>query len=398
MSRATSFSEFRRTAPTSFMTRMQSQNVAKVLLSSRKARKLLPKRRMPSYPEFRRLMKAVYLDRRASRDAKGQPLANMVSIYNKLVEMRQAQLDRKHCKSIKATINSRPPIDSNSLILERTSVLEDLQKKQEIFRHNLQLLSRINRSQRLHGIVDCFNTTYERGPSSRHRERVKAERLSRDNRDLGCRLAMAKSKVDCYNPWVPPLPPIELKASQQTLVKYTPFIPSPQTGQIDPQALLRPLLYYDLVVGDNQPLGRISIQLYTEVSPEVVLEFVRLATYNDVQGHRFLRIFAELWMEGELVLGSRDALRHHHSTRDQSQLDHTRLTGFLSYAWDYHHHFPQGLLNYSISFKPLAVVSLQRIVFGRVFGGHRVLQLCQAYGTKNGKPKSHVTIAQCGLL
>ncbi|XP_022232798.1 uncharacterized protein LOC111081148 [Drosophila obscura] len=396
MSRATSFSEFKMLAPTSFMTRMQSQNVAKKLLSSRQARNLLPTRRMPTYPEFRRLMKEVYPDRSLSRDVKEKPAANMESIYLKLVEMRQAQFDRKHLKGIKSVINTRQP-NTNSLILERTSVLEDLQKKQDIFRHNLQMLKRINRTQRLHGVVNCFNATLQRGPSGRHRERVRAERLSRANRDLGCRLAMVKSKVDCHNPWVPPPPPMERRASQQTLVKYAPFIPAPQAAEIDPHALLRPVLYYDLVEGDNQPLGRISIQLYTEVSPEVVLEFVRLATYNDVQGHRFLRIFADLWMEGELVLGSRDALRRHHSSK-HSQLDHTRLTGFLSYAGDYHHHFPQGLLNYTISFKPLAVQSLHRIVFGRVFGGHRVLQLCQAFGTKNGKPKSPVTITQCGLL
>ncbi|XP_033237648.1 uncharacterized protein [Drosophila pseudoobscura] len=397
MERAVSLPEFQMSAPTNIKTRLQSQIVAKKLLYSRQARKLLPAQRMPTDAEFRRLMKEVYSDRSQFRDCKGKPLGNMVSIYNKLVEMRQAQLDRKHLRSIKSVINTRLPNPHSSLILERSSLLENLQKKQIIFRDNLALLRRINRTQRLHGAVDCFNTTFQRYSLLKHNKLKQAERLSRDNRDLGCRLAMVKSKVDTHNPWVPPLPPIERKASQQTLVKYTPFLPAPQAGQIDPHTLLRPVLYYDLVVGNNQPLGRIAIQLYTEVSPEVVLELVRLATYNDVRGHRFLRIFAELWMEGELVLGSSDALRHHHSIR-QSQLDHTRLTGFLSYPWEYHHHFPQGLLNYTISFKPLAVVTLRRVVFGRVFGGHRVLQLCQAYGTKNGKPKSRVTIAQCGLL
>uniref|UniRef100_A0A6P4EZM9 Uncharacterized protein LOC108047766 n=1 Tax=Drosophila rhopaloa TaxID=1041015 RepID=A0A6P4EZM9_DRORH len=89
-------------------------------------------------------------------------------------------------------------------------------------------------------------------------------------------------KVDSHNPWVAPVKPLEQKASDQTVSAFLPYMPSPRLGKRSAHVLLRPIIYFDLAVRENnQFLGRLLLQLYTELSPEVVLEFVRMATHND---------------------------------------------------------------------------------------------------------------------
>lgn len=195
-----------------------------------------------------------------------------------------------------------------------------------------------------------------------------------------------------------PLKPLEQKASDETVSEFIPYMPSPRLGKRSAHVLLRPIVYFDLAVKENnQFLGRLLLQLYTEISPEVVLEFVRLATHNDVQSHRFVRIFSDLWMEGEMVPGSPDTLRQHHSVK-RSFLDPGKLTGLLSYPWDYRRSFPEGLLSYTISFKPVSVTPLQRVIFGQVRSGLRVLESCREFGTRNGSTKKTVIVTRCGLL
>ncbi|XP_016983615.2 uncharacterized protein LOC108047777 [Drosophila rhopaloa] len=380
--RGVAFSEFYINAPTSRSTQWRAQKVAnELVVKNKEVRDKLMNNRVPTYSEFRRIMRS------AGREADYNPIT-----YKSMIEIRQAQIDRRRLKSIKSCADS---LGFHPRILNRSQLVTEFNQKQDIFRKNLELLGRINRTNRLKGCVDSFNRNFPALQPNRTKIHALAQRLSQENRQFGCRLSAVKSKVDSHNPWVAPVKPLEQKASDQTVSAFLPYMPSPRLGKRSAHVLLRPIIYFDLAVRENF-LGRLLLQLYTELSPEVVLEFVRMATHNDVRCHRFVRIFSNLWMEGELMPGSNDPLRNHHSVK-YSFLDPSKLTGVISYPWDYRRHFPQGLLSYTISFKPSAV-PWQRVIFGRVCGGLRVLQNCHEFGTKNGKTKKTVIVTRCGLL
>ncbi|XP_023037389.1 uncharacterized protein LOC111519752 [Drosophila willistoni] len=399
--RSTSFSEFMAKVPTTRSAHMQARQIAsKLLQHNRMTKEIFPLSRVPKYLEFRKLYRRVYGHKMKKPLAGSSTLPSSVSVYRSMVELRQAQLNRQQIKGIKSCIDTRPShsqVKAKAMALDTGHLTTDFSQKQDIFRKNLMLLRRINRIQRLKGSTDCFNRSNPLPLPNRVRSRELSTQLLKENRQIGCRLLEAKSKVDCHNPLVSTSTIVAQKPSEEIVVKYSPFMPPPQLGLRNAQTLLRPVIYFDVAVRGYQPLGRIYIQLYTEVSPEVVVEFVHLATYNDVDSHTILRIFPDLWFEGELVAHERESLRTHHS-RMHSPVDASQLTGILSYHWDYRQHFPQGLLNYSISFKPLAVVPLHRVVFGRVISGLRVLECCRDFGTKNGKTKKPLAVIQCGLI
>ncbi|XP_017053215.1 uncharacterized protein LOC108096266 [Drosophila ficusphila] len=382
--RGANFAEIYVNAPTSRLTQLRAQKVANELMTkNREVRDKLLNKRVPSYAEFRRIMRSA-----------GREADNNLVTYKSMMEIRQAQIDRRRLKNIKSSGDS---IGNQLRIFNRSQLSTEFNRKQNIFRKNLELLGRINQTCRLKGGVNSFNRYFPSLQPNRVKIRELAERLNQENRQLGCRLSKVKSKVDNHNPWVVPVKTMEQKASDETVAEFIPYMPSPRLGKRSAHVLLRPTIYFDLAVRENnQFLGRLLLQLYTELSPEVVLEFVRMATHNDIKCHQFVRIFSDLWMEGELVPGGNDPLRDHHSVK-YSFLDPSKLTGVISYPWDYRRHFPQGLLSYTISFKP-SVAPWNRVIFGRVCGGLRVLQNCQAFGTKNGKSKKTVIVTRCGLL
>ncbi|XP_052845258.1 uncharacterized protein LOC128257966 [Drosophila gunungcola] len=382
--RGVAFSEFFVNAETSRRTKFRAQKVAhELVMNNKEVRDKLMNNKVPTYSELRRIMRS------AGKEADLNPVT-----YKSMIEIRQAQIDHRRLKNIKSTGDS---LGFRARIINRNQLTYEFNQKQDIFRKNLELLGRINKTNRLKGCVDSFNRNFPALQPNRIKIRALAERLSQENRQLGCRLSAVKSKVDSHSAWVAPVKPLEQKASDQTVSTFMPYMPSPRLGKRSAHVLLRPIVYFDLAVRENnQFLGRLLLQLYTELSPEVVLEFVRMATHNDVGCHSFVRIFSNLWMEGELVPGSNDPLRNHHSVK-HSFLDPSKLTGVISYPWDYRRHFPQGLLSYTISFKP-SVVPWQRVIFGRVCGGLRVLQNCHEFGTKNGKTKKTVIVTRCGLL
>lgn len=274
--------------------------------------------------------------------------------------------------------------------------------KQGLLLENMILLRRLNGIQRFHGVVDSFNRTHDAHKPELRFKRNMAKQIEYENRRLGCRLEQVKSKVDCHNQQFVQAPMDERqKIPQEVINKYRNYMPGPAAiGKRSRtfNEMLRPMIYFDLCVGKNQQqhLGRITIQLYTEISPEVVLEFVRLATDNDVQAHKFTHIFCDLWMQGVVTPQSPDALNNHHNRT--SNIDVREVRGVLSYAWNYRKQFPQGLLHYSISFRKLAVNPLQRVIFGRVMSGNRLLDVCREFGTRCGKCKKYVSVVKSGLL
>ncbi|XP_023170977.1 uncharacterized protein LOC111599546 [Drosophila hydei] len=352
----------------------------------------LSERRSPTYGEFRKLV----------RDVHGQSSvaiqARQVNVYESFKNLHRRRMDRNILKNIKSSIITKLRVNNNTNSLDFKSMYGGLALKRDLLRNNLTLLCRMNGIYRVKGCVDSF--THEPLLPSANNLKLKQDAvvLINANTRLGCRLLNAKSKVDTFNPWRPASTPEHPPVNNKLVQKYSSYMPIPldTIPRQSPIQLLRPIIYYDLAVRPQQFLGRICIQLYTEVSPEVVLEFVRLATENDVQAHKFTRIFSDLWLEGQLMPSSKDALKDHHD--HPSPLDASRRKGVLSYSWNHRQRFPNGLLVYTISFKTLAVKPLNRVCFGVVMKGLRLLEICRDFGTHRGTPKKRLEIVKCGLL
>ncbi|XP_034483325.1 uncharacterized protein LOC117788618 [Drosophila innubila] len=385
-------SEFnlRTRTPRSF--NMQAQKLASGLLRhSAMAKKYLPEGRLPHYTEFKRLVHAIYGNNNVANQCRS------MKVYESLKDLRHLQLIRYYCKQAKSVTQTRLSPQIHKSYVDVKGKHQDLSYKQDVYCKNLELLSHINGIQRVCGSVDCFNRNFQANEPNRFQINKDAEELKRANHRIGCRLLRVKSKVDSFNPSFLQ-PPTDLHDAPADVVqKYSSYMPlvSPKKRVHSAKELLRPIIYFDLSVRKSQLLGRLSIQLYTEVSPAVVLEFVRLAADNDVQAHKFTHIFPDLWMRGALSLQSRDALENHHTS--PSPLDARQQKGLLSYSWNHRKQFPNGLLLYTITFKTLAD-PLQRVIFGRVLSGVRLLEVCREYGTKGGHPKRSVEVVKCGLL
>lgn len=402
--RESKHSEFNIHAPTAISARMQAQKLARTLLNNAGlAQKILPQHRLPTFGEYRQLVNAVQRKKRSTADSMATPRESYnTEVFQCLRDLQGFHLYRNLINRARSTIQM--PFSAKKehrSVLDLRTLTRELGVKQSILRENLLMLRRLNAIQRMNGEVHSFNRTHDaRKPNLRNKQKV-AKRIKEENKRLGCRLEQAKSKVDCHNERFVEHPPAEQRPrmSFEVFHKYSRFLPEPSTigrRKRTPNEILRPIVFFDLCVGKAQFLGRISIQLYTEVSPEVVLEFVRLATDNDVQAHKFLHIFPDLWMEGVVMPQRRDALDNHHN--GASHIDARKVKGVLSYSNDYRKQFPEGLLRYSISFKKLAVYPLQRVIFGHVISGMRLLDVCREFGTRCGSCKNNVRVVKSGLL
>ncbi|XP_034105258.1 uncharacterized protein LOC117568606 [Drosophila albomicans] len=394
--RAKDFSEFTFHLPSERVATMRANKLANELLRhSLLSRKYLPKSRLPRYNEFRQLVQAVH-----GNSSKASEVLSL-RVFHSLKELCSEQIKRQNVKHARlTTIQSRLSPEIHRTAVHVRNKYNDLIDMQDIYRKNLLLLNRINAIKRIKGTIDCFNRTPIIATPKRRSLDLKAEALKRENKLIGCRLLTATSKVDSRNSrfhWTEHDRP-ESNASVDVLEKYSSYMPLPQPNKRlhTDKELLRPVIYFDLAERQKRFLGRICIQLYTEVSPEVVLEFVRLATDNDVQAHKFTHIFPDLWMRGELQPQARDALENHHSRC--STLDARKLKGLLSYSWRHVKRFPKGALVYTITFKKLSVTPLRRVIFGRVLSGMRMLEVCREFGTKGGKPRKPIVVVKCGLL
>uniref|UniRef100_W8B1X1 Peptidyl-prolyl cis-trans isomerase A n=2 Tax=Ceratitis capitata TaxID=7213 RepID=W8B1X1_CERCA len=179
------------------------------------------------------------------------------------------------------------------------------------------------------------------------------------------------------------------------LNKY-PILNLPETG-IQLQRLLRPVIFMDIELKAMRPVGRVLIQLYTEASPQVVLEFVRAARTGNANILSINRFFPSLWLEGELRLSSESHVHKKHEF-DTRSLNHTNHGGILSYSRENLSGLEGDRLSFSISFRPLPAANSTRVAFGRVVGGLTYLYELQDYGSKNGRPTRKMYISKCGLF
>ncbi|KAH8251141.1 hypothetical protein KR038_005767 [Drosophila bunnanda] len=339
-----------------------------------------------------------------------RPQPNRFQEHLQRLERATSRVDQRPPRLQALQLNGLGPLSQDARIfLQRTN-------------ENAHLLLNLSRIMRTGGSVGHLDDRSPKSLSSLPHMMRRVEELQRQNDCIGRRLMSihARRRRRRRESDDHPRPDAELsqELSQITTQSYLPDSMSDvfrdsgcalklpaDSGEL--LRLLRPriVLYFGLM--DGRSLGRVVLQLYTEAAPLVVLQFIR--TCQRQRPHEFAvrRVFPNLWLEGYLLGCNKQRelsadpppLLRDPMEFDTRVLSHERHNCVLSCSKEYCvHGFPGGAINFSISFKPLPAANGQRVAFGRVVRGAKVIASMQLYGTKNGKMIRPLVITHCDVL
>ncbi|XP_037944223.1 uncharacterized protein LOC119676995 [Teleopsis dalmanni] len=306
-------------------------------------------------------------------------------------KLRQKQL---------SLIDNRPNKVRVAAVLNSKKLRVDVERANDIRRENTKMVQRILSAPTY---VEAFNPRKDARFSKTHLKHsyMKLREIEHENYKLGCRLLKAKSSAEIRSTLVnierfnSKKKEIIPNVHNDIITKYRSFIwPYDETLL---KKLLRPNIFFDLYMQNVRPIGRIVIELFTEACPEIVLQFVRMCTYNSFEQISFLRTFPHLWFEAE-IKSNNDILSKPGYMHQKYCINHGVGPGVLSFAKCFLDGFPPGFINFTISFKPLKVLNGYRVPFGLVKKGLRFLDVIKEIGSKNGVMKKNIIVTKCGYI
>ncbi|XP_023301112.2 uncharacterized protein LOC111683290 [Lucilia cuprina] len=310
---------------------------------------------------------------------------------------------RFRVKCAKAIIDHHPPLLHTGNFSRFSKMKEDVYTLLNRNKQNAQLLIALNKVVRTKGEIDTFRTadnSFEANYCKLPQKYRQLQQLDLENVRIGKKIACAKPELDTwlndkFKRKVVKQKPPPFQYPSLVMSKYS-NIQIPQ-DPVKLEKFLRPKIWFNLEVKDVRPLGCITMELYTEAAPQVVMEFIRLFHAKQKERINFVRLFPRLWLEAEIPLDDRTLIKKN-IEYDKRSVDHGQYAGVLSFNVKTIRNCPKPVLNFTLSFKPLRVCNGHRVGFGRVCSGFKVLNCIQDFGTKNGKPSKEIIVSNCGLF
>jgi len=159
-------------------------------------------------------------------------------------------------------------------------------------------------------------------------------------------------------------------------------------------------VFFDISIGST-PAGRVVFKLYDEIVPKTAKNFRELATREKGAGYKestFHRIIPKFMLQGgDFTKGNGTGGRSIYGEKfadENFQLKHSK-PGLLSMA-------NAGKNTNGSQFFITTVVTSwldgAHVVFGEVVEGLDVVMAVEREGTASGKPRSTVTITNCGVI
>lgn len=296
-----------------------------------------------------------------------------------------------------ATIDRTPkPISIRHPINEMKTSKESIQRTNNMNKRLLQSINTLSRNGSATPTTDCFQDRHKINLSKLFVVRERLSRVESENLKIGSRILKTKSLTDTRLDSIDFFKDnTEFKIPPRVLLKYRSLIYPQDAAMLE--KLLRPKIYLDITIKDLRPVGRVFVQLFTEACPDVVLELVHYCTFCKLDKLDIIRIFPMLWTEVELQCRSDSPLKNPNFGHEMNVQSHLH-PGVLSFSSAFLEGFHHGLINFTISFRPLYVPDGTRLSFGLVTKGQRVLNVLQDYGTKNGVTKKDILIVNSGRI
>ena len=164
--------------------------------------------------------------------------------------------------------------------------------------------------------------------------------------------------------------------------------------------MARPKVYFDVTI-DDKPAGRITLELFDDVTPKTAENFRALCTHEKgfgFKGSTFHRVIPEFMLQG-------GDFTNHNGTGGKSiygakfadenfQLKHDRPF-LLSMA----NAGPNtNGSQFFITTVPTAWLDGKHVVFGEVTEGTDVVKKIEALGSRSGQTSAKIAISECGQL
>ncbi|XP_011177033.1 uncharacterized protein LOC105208731 [Zeugodacus cucurbitae] len=316
---------------------------------------------------------------------------------------RKIQLEsyRNMILTVKPRVDDISPKLNIRDVLRASKLRDDCNAFDRIRRMNNELLRSVNMISRIGGQLDTFRETrMGHTPKSRIPLLLLRNRyIEKDNAKFGQMLKTVGTTLDTHV--APHLlrqerkNSIEFVVPAQILAKYSQ-LQMPPYSQL--RRLLRPVIYFDFYVKGLRPAGRITIQLYTEACPQVVLAFVRACRNKEKNRILVNRLFPGLWLDCCLLIPQEQKIKPKRIEYDMRALDHN-LPGTLAFSLENQDALHKDALKFTISLKPLQVLNGKRVAFGVASSGTKVLDSMQVFGMKkSGKLTKSIIISDMGLL
>ncbi|XP_075163781.1 uncharacterized protein LOC142236434 [Haematobia irritans] len=315
--------------------------------------------------------------------------------------LRKHALEQHHkrIKEAKAIVDTKPPIVHIGMFSQFSKLKSDVHTLIERNRANAELLVRMNEIFRIPGTTDCFRTKEtDAAPSSIPKRIKELEKIEAANMILGKRILCVTTELDTWQTKRETKRKIrKLKISSLNLLQKYSSLNLEKFSKKHLGLFLRPHIWFDLVVKDIRPLGRIIVELSTEAAPFVILEFMRLCHHHQSEKIKFFRIYPSLWIEGHLNIGATSII-HKNLEYDKRAIDHGKYSGVLSFSLDNIKSQTIDFLPFAISFRPLRVLNGNRVGFGRIIRGLKEFDCIQLYGTKTGTTSRDIYVKDCGVV
>ncbi|XP_037960402.1 uncharacterized protein LOC119689609 [Teleopsis dalmanni] len=278
---------------------------------------------------------------------------------------------------------------------------QDVTSLQRITKENIELLKHIIGHMFAGGTLNTFNKAEAYDKHKKFNVRVKKiEELQIQNKKIGRRIICAnptvntnlksalretfkKRKVGLQAFMISHYPEIDFEISAYTRRKY-----------------FEPEIYFELqerICTKTRPVGTINIRLFTPAAPQVVREFLRTFWTKDNSKLKFLKSFPKLFAVGSLAMEP-DSIADRRIEFTIDCFDFSRMTGIIAFPVKYKTGFPNGMIDFRLTYTKMPLLNGRYIGFGKVTKGFDLLQALQHFGTDGGKFVRQLVVTDFGVF